>query len=31
MLLWPVVHWQSAKRETCDVAVAGSILAKSKT
>ena len=31
MLLWLVVYWQSAKRETCDVAVAGGILAKCET
>ena len=30
VLLWQVVFWQSAKHETCDVAVAGGILAKCK-
>ena len=31
MLLWQVLYWQSAKHETCGVAVAGSILAKRET
>ena len=31
MLLWQVAFWRSPKRETCDVAVAGGILAKCET